>query len=102
MPEEGVFKYSFVLFHMFLYFQAEILVISLQKLDVEGNPQSVIFWTSLIRKDSMKFTYTNFIDLFIYPIVNMLNNIIQPRVGDEIKKVLQLSEHSTTGDWYLY
>ena len=32
----------------------------------------------------------------------MLNNIIQPRVSDEIKKVLQFSKHSRTGNWYLY
>ena len=52
MIEEGVFKYSSALFHMFLYFQPKIFAFNFQKLDVEGNPQSVIFWTSLIRKDS--------------------------------------------------
>lgn len=25
-----------------------------------------------------------------------------PRISDEIVKVLQLVDHSTTGDWYLY
>ena len=47
---EGGFRYSSFLFHMFLHFQAEKFPINLQKLDVEGNPLSVIFWTSLIRK----------------------------------------------------
>ena len=32
----------------------------------------------------------------------MLKNRVQPRINDEIKKVLQLSEHTRTGDWYLY
>lgn len=49
--EEGVFKYSSVLFHIFLYFQSERFAVSLQKLDTKGNPQSVVFWISLIRKD---------------------------------------------------
>ena len=43
LPEEGVFKYSSVLFHLFLYFQSEMFVVSLQKLDTKGNPQYVVF-----------------------------------------------------------
>jgi len=62
LPEEGAFKYSSVLFHMFLYFQSKRFAVSLQKLDTEGNPQSVVFWTSLIRKDSIEFSYKDFID----------------------------------------
>ena len=88
MPEECVFKYSSILFHMFLYFQSKIFSINLQKLDVEGNPQSVIFWTSLIRKDTTEFTYIDFIDSFIHPIVNMLNSSSQPRISDDNKNVL--------------
>ena len=43
LPKEGVFKYSTVLFHMFLYFQYERFAVSLQKLDTEYNPHSVVF-----------------------------------------------------------
>ena len=64
LTEEGVFKYSSVLFHLLLYFQLERFVVSLQKLEIEGNPQSVVFWTSLIRKDSTKFSYKDFICFF--------------------------------------
>ena len=38
MPEEGVFKHSSVLFHIFMYFQPKIFAINLQNMDVEGNP----------------------------------------------------------------
>ena len=38
LPEEGVFKYSSLLFHLFLYFQSERFAVSLQKLDTESNP----------------------------------------------------------------
>ena len=71
-------------------------------MDVEGNPLSVIFWTSLIRKESTEFTYVDFIDCFVHPLINMLTNSVQPRISDEIKKVLQLSEQNRTRYWYLY
>ena len=87
---------------MFLYFQYERFAVSLQKLDTEGNPQSVVFWTSLTMKDSTDFTYKDFTDSFIDPVFNMLSSSNEPRINEEIKKVLQLSEHSGTGDWYLY
>ena len=45
-PIEGVFRYTSFMFHMFLYFQADKFPIRLQKLDVEENPISFIFWTS--------------------------------------------------------
>ena len=88
LPEEGMFKYSSLLFHLFIYFQSERFANSLKKLDTEGNPQSVVLWTSLIRKDSTEFTYKDFIDSFFHPVVNMLSSSSQPRISEEIKKVL--------------
>ena len=73
-PTEGVFRYNSFLFHMFLYFQSEKFPITLQKLDVEGNPLSFIFWTSLIRKESTEFNYVDFTHSFIHPLINMLTN----------------------------
>ena len=43
LPTEGVFKYSSYLFHLFLFFQADKFPVSLQKMDVEGKPLSIIF-----------------------------------------------------------
>ena len=87
-PTEGAFRYTSFLFHMFLYFQAAKFPITLQKLDIEENPLSIIFWTSLIRKESTTFTYAKFIDNFVHPLINMLTNTEQPRIGDEMNKVL--------------
>jgi len=101
-PDERVFKYSSVLFHMFLYFQSEKFTVNIQKLDTKGNPRSVIFWTPLIQKYSTVFSYKDFIDSFVHPVVNMLSSSSKPRVSDEINKVLQFSKHSRTWDWYLY
>ena len=101
-PDGRVFKYSSVLFHMFLYFQSERFIVNIQKLDTKGNPRSVIFWTPLIQKYSTIFSYKEFIDSFFHPVVNMLSSSNQPRISDKIKKVLQLSKHSRIGDQYLY
>ena len=87
-----MFKYSLILFHLFLYFQSERFAVSLQKVDTEDNPQFVVFWTSLIKKDSTEFSYKDFIDSFVHPVANMLRSSTQPRVSEEIEKVLQLSE----------
>ena len=43
MDNERVFKYSSVLYHLFLYYQDDKLPITLQKLDTRGNPRSVVF-----------------------------------------------------------
>lgn len=44
-----VFKYASLLVYMFLYFQGDKLKFALQKLDDEGNHQSMIFWTTLVK-----------------------------------------------------
>ena len=51
-PIEGVFRYTSFLFHMFLYFQSDNFSFTLQNLDIEGNPLSVIFWTPFLKKQS--------------------------------------------------
>lgn len=43
MGNERVFKYSFVLYHLFLYYQLDKFPFTLQKLDTRGQPRSVIF-----------------------------------------------------------
>lgn len=62
---ERVFKYSSVLYHLFLYYQANRFPISLQKLDTRWNPISVIFWTSLIHQFDSQYSYTDFVDPFV-------------------------------------
>jgi len=48
MSNERVFKYSSVLYHLFLYYQADKFPFTLQKIDTKGHPRSVILWTPLI------------------------------------------------------
>jgi len=50
MNNERVFKYSSLLYDLFLYYQADKFPFTLQKLYIRGNPRSVVFWTPLIEK----------------------------------------------------
>ena len=43
MSNERVFKYSSVLYTLFLYYHAYRFPIALQRLDTRGNPRSVVF-----------------------------------------------------------
>jgi hypothetical protein len=99
---EGMFRYSSVLVYLFLFFQSDRFSCALQKLDQEGNPQSVTSWTSLVRKNSTEFSFKDFIDQFYHPVVCMLSNRIEPRINEEVQRILHLSELAKTGDWYLY
>ena len=43
MSNGRVFKYSSVLYHLFLYYQTNKFSFTLQKLDTKGHPRSLIF-----------------------------------------------------------
>lgn len=102
MNNERVFKYSSVLYHLFLYYQANKFPFTLQKLDTRGNPRPVIFWTPFIHKYESPYPYTDFIDPFFHPIVTMLLGSPPPRISSDIRRILQLSKQHKVGDWYLY
>ena len=53
-------------------------------------------------KEQKNDTYKSFGDSFLHPAINTLNNAIEPRVGEEIKKIMQLTDQVRTTDWYLY
>ena len=50
-PTEQVFNYTSILVYIFMYYQAGRFSFSMQKVDEEGNQQSIIFWTSLVMKE---------------------------------------------------
>lgn len=88
MNNERVFKYSFVIYHMFLYYQSDRFPFTLHKLDTRGQPRSVIFWTPLFHKYSSPYTYIEFIDLFVHLDMTMLIGSPPPRISQDIKRVL--------------
>ena len=102
MQNERVSKYSSIIYHMFLYYQSDRFPLTIQKLDTKCQPMSVIFWTPLFHKYSSPYTYTNFIDLFVHPIMTMLTGSSPPRISQDIKRFLQLSKQIKVGDWYFY
>ena len=40
--------------------------------------------------------------MFIHPTLSLLSSRTKPRINEEIKKVLKLSDQVQTGDWNLY
>jgi hypothetical protein len=84
------------------FFQSDRFPCALQKLNQEGNPQSVTSWTSLVRKNSIEFNFKDFIDQFYHLVVCMLNNNTEPRINEEIQRILHLFDLAKTRDWYLY
>jgi hypothetical protein len=59
---EGMFRYSSILAYMFVYFQADRFNFSMQKMDVDGRPQPVTAWNSLLKHNSVEYDFTVFID----------------------------------------
>ena len=53
-------------------------------------------------KERKEYTYKQFTEMFVHPAIGLMNNIIEPRISEEIKRVLQQSNQVQTGDWYLY
>ena len=102
LDNERVFKYSSILYHLFLYYQADKFPITLQNLDTRGNPISVVFWTSLIHLNDSQYYYIDFIDLFVHPVATMMLGSPPPRISAYMRRVLQLSKQYRVGDWYLY
>jgi hypothetical protein len=88
--------------YLFIFFQEDIFSRALKKLDREGNPQSVTSWTSLVRKNSIEFSFKDFIDQFYHPMVCMLSRRMEPRINEELQRILHLSELAKIGDWYFY
>lgn len=72
---------------MFLLYEANKFPFSLQKLDEQGNPHSILFWTSLERKNSKEYNFKDYIDYFIHPTTFLLSSNAEPRVIDEIQNI---------------
>jgi len=52
----------------------------------------------MARTTSTTSSFAEFIDAFIHPLAQLLNNQTEPRIGDEIKRILYLSEQTKTDD----
>jgi hypothetical protein len=99
---EGMFWYSSILAYLFVFFQADKFSFSIQKMDGDGRPQAVTAWTSLLKHNSTEFSFNQFIEQFYHLVISMLSGRPEPRINDEVQRILHLSDHTKTGDWYLY
>lgn len=75
---------------------------SLSKMNDEGEPQSVIFWTTLVMKDQKDFSYKAFVEMFGHPAMSLLSGTAEPRISENIKRIMQFPDQARTVDWYLY
>jgi len=85
-----------------MYYHADMFSFSMQKLDEEGNQQSVIFWTSLVIKEHQELFYKQFIEKFFHPAMSILSSSTKPRISEDIKRILNLIDQARIGDRYLY
>ena len=103
LENEKVFKYSTLIYHLILYYQSDGFPFSVNKLDTNDNPRSVIFWISIFNISfACPYSYDEFINEFIHPVTTMLTGNPPHRISDEIKRILHLSKQYKVGDWYLY
>lgn len=62
----------------------------------------MILWTSLIHQFDSQYSYTDLIELFVYPVTTMLLGSPPPKISADIRRFPQLSKQYKVGDWYLY
>jgi len=67
-------------------------------MDDQGSAQSVIHWTPLVRKNSTDFTFTDYVDQFLYTIIFLLHSDLEPKIGADVQKKLHRSDQVKTGD----
>jgi hypothetical protein len=99
---KGMFRYSLILAYLFIFFREDKFGFSMQKMDGYGRPQAVTAWTSLLKHNSTDFSFKEFINQFYHPVVSMLGGRPEPRINDEVQRIMHLSDNTKTGDWYLY
>jgi hypothetical protein len=98
---EDLFRYSSILAYMFMFDQEDKFSFLMQKMDQERKPQAITLWT-LLRRNSMEFNFKQFIEIFYHLVVSMLSGRPEPRINEEIQRILYLSDLPKTGDWFLY
>ena len=74
LTTNGVFRYSSVIIHFILFQLGDSLHIQPNRQDEQGVNQSVIHWTKLVEAASSRFTFSQFIDSFVHPVLQLLNN----------------------------
>jgi len=87
---------------MFVYFHADKFQFLVRKMNEEGEPQPLIFWTTLVMKGPKHFSYKTLVEMFVHPAISLLSGTAKPRINEEIRRIMQLSDQSRICDCYLY
>lgn len=89
LSREKVFRYTSYIYHLILYYQHEKFSFDIKRTDAEGNPRSVVYWTSVFHSRTYSpYTYYEFIDLFIHPAMSLFLTSPPPRLTDEMQRIL--------------
>jgi hypothetical protein len=56
----------------------------------------------LLKHNSIDFSFKEFIDQFYHPVVSMLSGRHEPRINDEVQRILHFSDNTKMSDWYFY
>ena len=102
MSIERIFKYTSVLYHLFLCFQVGKFPTYLAKIGHQGPTKISHLWTPLIHQFSSPYSYNEFIDSFFHPVMTMLSGTPQQIINPKIRRFLHLNINHQVGDWYLY
>jgi hypothetical protein len=97
-----MFRYSSILASMFMFYQPDKFSFLMQKMDQDRKSQAETFWTSLLRRNSIEFSFKQFIELFYHPMVSMLSDRLDPRTNEEIQIFFHLSDLAKIGHWFFH
>jgi hypothetical protein len=67
-------------------------------MDKDGRLQAVTMWASLLRQNSTELSQQQ----FYHPMVSVLSGRPEPRINEEIQRILHLLDLAKMGEWYLY
>ena len=70
LARERVLRYTSYIYHLILYYQHEKFHFAMKRVDAQGYPRSLVYWSSAFHcRSCSPYTYCEFIDLFIHPAV---------------------------------
>ena len=85
LRRDRMFRYTSYIYHLILYHQHEKFHFAMKRVDAQGNPRSVVYWSSAFHcRSCSPYTYCEFIDLFIHPAMSLLMSSPPPRLTDEM------------------
>lgn len=98
LARERLFRYTSYIYHLILYHQYQKFSFPIKRVDAQGNPRSVVYWSSVFHtRSESPYTYCEFIDLFIHPAMSMMMSSPPPRLTDDMQRSCSYPKHTALG-----